>query len=148
MHSRRLLSAATLCLRMLTRSWCVMQGDHVLVAEACNHNRITENCNDIGMVQIPQALAKLVGGNGPVIEHAFGREYPEVEGEGGGGLGRFKLAIHCGACMIDTQKMRARMLDMEEAHVPVINYGMLLAYAQSRHALERAVEPWVGAAVP
>uniref|UniRef100_A0A7S0MUN0 G domain-containing protein n=1 Tax=Pyramimonas obovata TaxID=1411642 RepID=A0A7S0MUN0_9CHLO len=30
------------------------EGDRVLVAEACNHNRITDNCNDIGMVQIPQ----------------------------------------------------------------------------------------------
>ncbi len=27
-------------------------GDKVLVAEACNHNRITDVCNDIGMVQV------------------------------------------------------------------------------------------------
>lgn len=27
-------------------------GDRVLVAEACNHNRITDHCNDIGMVQV------------------------------------------------------------------------------------------------
>ena len=27
-------------------------GDRVLVAEACNHNRITDICNDIGMVQV------------------------------------------------------------------------------------------------
>lgn len=27
-------------------------GDRVLIAEACNHNRITEMCNDIGMVQV------------------------------------------------------------------------------------------------
>ena len=26
-------------------------GDRVLIAEACNHNRITDICNDIGMVQ-------------------------------------------------------------------------------------------------
>jgi hypothetical protein len=44
----------------------------VLIAEACNHNRITDNCNDIGMVQIPSKLQKIVG-PGVKIEHAFGR---------------------------------------------------------------------------
>ena len=34
------------------------QGARVLVAEACNHNRITQACNDIGLVQIPKALEK------------------------------------------------------------------------------------------
>ena len=34
------------------------QGARVLVAEACNHNRITQACNDIGLVQIPKALKK------------------------------------------------------------------------------------------
>eukprot|EP00873_Tetraselmis_striata_P015975 jgi/Tetstr1/436239/TSEL_025083.t1 len=118
------------------------EGDAVLVAEACNHNRITDQCNDIGMVQIPQALARLTGGRGPVVEHAFGREYPEVQEGAGAGLGRFKLAIHCGACMIDRQKMRARLMDMKEAGVPVINYGLFLSYMQSKQALARAIEPW------
>ena len=27
-------------------------GDRVLIAEACNHNRITDICNDIGMIQV------------------------------------------------------------------------------------------------
>jgi hypothetical protein len=112
-----------------------------LVAEACNHNRITDQCNDIGMVQIPEALRCLTGGAGPVVEHAFGREYPEVQ-EGEGGLRRFKLAIHCGACMIDRQKMRARLMDMREAGVPVINYGLFLSYVKSKAALQRAIEPW------
>lgn len=47
--------------------------DRVLIAEACNHNRITADCNDIGMVQLPDKLKKMTGGQGPVIEHAFGR---------------------------------------------------------------------------
>jgi biotin synthase-like enzyme len=77
-------------------------GDRVLVAEACNHNRITELCNDIGMVQIPQKLqAAVSGGNGGsgdddesrrvIVEHAFGREFPEIEN-----LDKFALAVHCG----------------------------------------------------
>lgn len=79
-------------------------GDRVLVAEACNHNRITDNCMDIGMVQITRKVNEAVGG-GVQLDHAFGREYPEVES---GALGQYKLAIHCGGCMIDAQKMRAR----------------------------------------
>ncbi|KAL4444885.1 hypothetical protein ABPG77_003935 [Micractinium sp. CCAP 211/92] len=115
-------------------------GDRVLVAEACNHNRITDICNDIGMVQIPQKL-QAQGGRGVVVEHAFGREFPEIE-EDGGGLGSYALAVHCGGCMIDQQKMRARILDLQEAGVPVTNYGLLLSYAHSPAALERAMKPW------
>jgi hypothetical protein len=33
--------------------------------------------------------------------------------EGGGGLGAYALAVHCGGCMIDQQKMRARILDLQ-----------------------------------
>lgn len=47
-------------------------GDKVLIAEACNHNRITDHCNDIGMVQIPRKLEALCG-KGLALEHAFGR---------------------------------------------------------------------------
>lgn len=31
----------------------------------------------------------------------------------GGGLGSYALAIHCGGCMIDQQKIRARILDLQ-----------------------------------
>lgn len=123
-------------------------GDRVLVAEACNHNRITESCNDIGMVQIPNAIQEHVlkspenKDKGILIEHAFGREFPELEDSMNGGLQRFKLAIHCGGCMIDAQKMVARISDLMEAKVPVTNYGLLLAYTHSPEAMQRALEPW------
>jgi GTPase SAR1 family protein len=135
-------------------------GDRVLVAEACNHNRITELCNDIGMVQIPQKLQEAAvrsGGGGRsdgtgggvnsedengydrkvIVEHAFGREFPEIEN-----LDKFALAVHCGGCMVDSQKIRARVSDLTEAGVPVTNYGLLLAYAHSPEAMKRALEPW------
>jgi hypothetical protein len=57
-------------------------------------------------------------------------------------LGRYRLALHCGGCMIDAQKMRARLLDMQEAGVPVTNYGLFLAYAHNPQALARCLEPW------
>jgi hypothetical protein len=115
----------------------IKAGDRILVAEACNHNRITDACNDIGMVQIPNGIQARCGKL--EIDHAFGREYPELEG---GQLGKYKLAVHCGGCMIDGQKMRARLTDMERAGVPVTNYGLLLSYLHSPDALKRAMEPW------
>jgi hypothetical protein len=60
----------------------------------------------------------------------------------GGGAPKFKLALHCGGCMIDAQKMRARIADMEDAGVPVTNYGLFLSYVQSPEALSRVLEPW------
>jgi hypothetical protein len=59
-----------------------------------------------------------------------------------GSLGGFKLALHCGGCMIDAQKMRARISDMEDAGVPVTNYGLFLAWAHDPAALARCLAPW------
>lgn len=45
--------------------------------------------------------------------------------------------------MIDHQKVRARLSDLKEAHVPVTNYGLLLAYAHhGEGALKRVLAPW------
>lgn len=116
----------------------VQKGDRLLIAEACNHNRITDICNDIGMVQIPNLIERSCG-KGVELEHAFGREYPELED---GSLRKFKMALHCGGCMIDHQKMRARISDMEEAGVPVTNYGLFLALMHNPKGLARVLEPW------
>jgi Hydrogen maturase F tetramerization domain len=62
--------------------------------------------------------------------------------QGSGSRGAVNLAIHCGACMIDRQKTRARLTDLREAGVPVTNYGLFLSYATSPAALRRALEPW------
>ncbi len=43
-----------------------------------------------------------------------------------GALSSFKVALHCGGCMIDAQKMRARLADMEDAGVPVTNVSRVL----------------------
>ncbi|KXZ55371.1 hypothetical protein GPECTOR_3g5 [Gonium pectorale] len=115
----------------------LQEGDHVLIAEACNHNRITESCNDIGM--IPKKLERMMGGKKLQIDHAFGREFPELEE---GKLASYKLVIHCGSCMIDVQKTQQRMRDLGEAHVPFTNYGIFFSWAAAPEALRRALEPW------
>jgi len=127
----------------------------VLIAEACNHVRIPEACEDIGLVQLPKAIKKAFPNLPLQIHHAYGREFPFEalrEGEGGReggreGGGGYDVVVHCGGCMIDRQKIRARMEECEEAGVAMTNYGLLLAYAAGPEAFLRAVKPF-GVLVP
>ena len=114
------------------------RGDRVLVAEACNHDRIPDTCNDIGMVQIPHLLRKCCG-DGIEVEHAFGRAFPANPSL----LRGYHLIIHCGACMIDHQKLRARIKDATSVAVPIVNYGLLLAFAHhGKELLDRVTQPY------
>ena len=128
------------------------QGSRVLVCEACNHDRITAACNDIGLAQIPAALVK-VGGKSHlsspadlVLDHAWGRALPDVASgeEGGADTAYYDLAVHCGGCMLDTQQMKSRLRALAAAGTPVVNYGLLLAAAKGGvEAVRRAVAPLV-----
>ena len=109
-------------------------GDHILIAEACNHSRIKE---DIGTVQIPKLLKKYYPD--VLIDHAFGREFvDELD------IQYFKLVIHCGGCMISNQRMVARLRDLKVTGVPITNYGVFLSYMQGEQTLERVIRPWIG----
>ena len=107
-------------------------GDKVLIAEACNHSRISE---DIGTVQIPRKLNQTFPG--VIVEHNFGREF-----QANSDLGNYKLIIHCGGCMISHQKLQARLRDLRHVGVPITNYGVFLSWMQGQSALERVMEPW------
>jgi [FeFe] hydrogenase H-cluster maturation GTPase HydF len=108
-------------------------GDRVLIAEACNHSRIKE---DIGTVQIPRLLKKMHPGI--IVEHNFGRDLSNEED-----LKNYRLVIHCGGCMISSQKMAARLRDLEESGTPVTNYGIVLSYFQGEPVLNRVIKPWL-----
>ena len=107
-------------------------GDKVLIVEACNHSRVGE---DIGTVQIPNYFNK----HHPdvIIEHNFGREFQENEK-----LSDYKLMIHCGGCMINQQKLSARLRDLAYIGVPYTNYGVFLSYIQGKASLERVLKVW------
>ena len=108
-------------------------GDHILIAEACNHSRIKE---DIGTVQIPKLLRKFYPDI--LIDHAFGREFVDDLD-----IQHFKLVIHCGGCMISNQRMVARLRDLNSTGVPITNYGIFLSYLQGEKTLERVIRPWI-----
>ncbi|KPK32771.1 MAG: hypothetical protein AMS24_03225 [Chlamydiae bacterium SM23_39] len=109
------------------------KGDKILIAEACNHNRIKE---DIGTVQLPKKLNFIYGKDNIIIEHAFGREVDFLD------LQKYKLIIHCGGCMLDQQKMQSRIIDLMQAKIPITNYGIILSYFQSPQTLRRVLKPF------
>ena len=104
-------------------------GDEVLIAEACTHHAQDD---DIGRVQIPRWLNRYVGGE--LNFHWYsGSGYPE-------NLEQFKLVVHCGACMINRRQMLHRIDLARDSGVPIINYGVLLAFVNG--ILERALQPF------
>ena len=110
----------------------IKKGDKVLIVEACNHSRIGE---DIGTKQIPDYFEEKFPG--VILEHNFGREFQENDK-----LEDYKLIIHCGGCMISSQKLSARIRDLEAVGVPFTNYGLFLSYMQGKDALKMVLEPW------
>jgi len=107
--------------------------DKILIAEACNHNRIAE---DIGTVQLPEKIKAFFKNECPQIDHLFGRDFSKEK------LKEYKLIVHCGGCMIDKQKMQVRLQDLFELGVPITNYGVLLSFLQSAQTLKRTLKPF------
>ncbi len=107
----------------------LLPGDKVLIAEACTHHRVDD---DIGTVKIPRWLQQAVGG--PLdFKWASGHELPPD-------IKDYKLIIHCGACMINRKEMLHRLMMAQQAGVPMVNYGVLIASVLG--ILKRALEPF------
>ena len=92
-------------------------GDRVLLAEGCTHHR---QCNDIGTVKIPRWLKEYTGKE-LVIETSSGNGFP-------GDLGKYKLVIHCGGCMLTENAVLARMDQATDQRVSFTNYGIAIAF--------------------
>lgn len=104
-------------------------GDKVLIAEACTHHRQTD---DIGTQKIPRWLEKKVGGKLD-FEWVSGTHFPAD-------LRKYSLVVHCGACMLNRREMIYRLSEVSDKQVPIVNYGLLIAYVHG--ILERALEPF------
>ena len=104
-------------------------GDKVLIAEACTHHRQED---DIARVKIPRWLRNKTGKE---LDLSFtsGMQFPE-------NLDEFSLVIHCGGCMLNRKAMGHRIEQAVEAGVPIVNYGVFIAYVQG--ILDRAIKPF------
>ena len=100
----------------------------VLIAEGCTHHR---QCGDIGTVKIPAALRKICG-FAPAIDTCSGNSFPTD-------LSPYSFIVHCGGCTLTAKEMQNRQQAAKDAHIPLTNYGLVLALASG--ALNRSLEP-------
>jgi len=104
-------------------------GDKVLVSEGCTHHR---QADDIGRVKIPRWIRQ-VSGKKIDFEFSSGSSFPDdVE--------KYSLIVHCGGCMLNRRGMLYRINNAKSIGVPIVNYGVLIAYVQG--ILSRALEPF------
>ncbi len=104
-------------------------GDRVLIAEGCTHHR---QADDIGKVKIPAWLQKTIGGK-LAFEWYSGKGFPA-------NLENYKLIVHCGACMLNRKEMFHRLSIARQNDIPMVNYGVLIAYIHG--ILPRALHPF------
>ena len=92
-------------------------GDTVLISEGCTHHR---QCDDIGTVKLPRWIQEYTGKS---IQFAWtsGRDFPEE-------LSPYSLVVHCGGCMLNEREMKSRVQWAMDQHVPMTNYGILIAH--------------------
>lgn len=104
-------------------------GDKVLIAEACTHRR---QHDDIGTVKIPNWIHQKISKD-IIFDHVSGREFPD-------NLSDYKVILHCGSCMLNRKEVLNRLRETEREGVPVINYGMGIAWLHG--ILDRALKPF------
>jgi [FeFe] hydrogenase H-cluster maturation GTPase HydF len=107
-------------------------GDRVLIAEACSHHALAD---DIGRVKIPRWLRQYAG-NELAVDVYSGRDYPAD-------LGKYKVVVHCGSCMLTRREMCVRLAQGREAGVPVTNYGLAISFVQG--VIRRVLSPFPAA---
>lgn len=92
-------------------------GDTVLISEGCTHHR---QCEDIGTYKIPKWLKEYTGKD-INIETTSGLSFAED-------LTKYKMIIHCGACMLNDREMIYRTKCANDCGIPMTNYGTAIAY--------------------
>lgn len=92
--------------------------DHkkILMMESCSHNATHE---DIGRVKIPKMLTKIIGDFD--FDFKMSHDFPN-------NLQDYDFILHCGSCMLSEDIMQKRISAAQNAHVPMSNYGLFIAY--------------------
>jgi [FeFe] hydrogenase H-cluster maturation GTPase HydF len=104
-------------------------GDKILISEGCTHHRQSD---DIGTVKIPRWIRQYTGKQ-LTFQYSSGMKYPD-------NINDYSLIIHCGGCMLNRREMQYRISQTIEKDIPIVNYGVLIAYVQG--ILHRSLEPF------
>ena len=107
----------------------IIDGDRILISEGCTHHR---QCDDIGTVKLPAWIRKFTGAE-PAFEWTSGTAFAED-------LTKYKMIIHCGACMLNEKEMQHRISCAKNQGVPITNYGIAIAYING--ILRRTLQPF------
>lgn len=107
----------------------LQDGDTILMAEGCTHHR---QCDDIGTVKLPRWIREYTGKN-LHFETSSGGGFPED-------LSKYKMVVHCGGCTLSKKEMAFRIAEAKDQHVPIVNYGTLIAGLKG--ILARSVAPF------
>ena len=102
--------------------------DKVLILESCTHHNIED---DIARVKIPALIEKRLGFR-PEFEYFSGHNFPEID--------KYKLIIHCGACMTNRKEVLSRILIAKKKGIAITNYGITISYCLG--ILDRATKPF------
>lgn len=106
----------------------LLDGDSVLISEGCTHHR---QCGDIGTEKLPAWIKNYTKKN-ISFDFTSGGDFPED-------LSKYKLIIHCGACMLTEREMKTRIAFSAEQQIPISNYGIVIAKING--ILKRATKP-------
>jgi [FeFe] hydrogenase H-cluster maturation GTPase HydF len=107
----------------------LQSGSRILISEGCTHHR---QCGDIGTVKLPGWIRQYTGKD-LIFETSSGGGFPED-------LSRYAMVVHCGACTLNPKEMKHRIQRTKEQNVPIVNYGILIAYLKG--ILKRSLEPF------
>lgn len=102
-------------------------GDMVLISEGCTHHR---QCKDIGTYKIPKWLHEHTGKD-ITFETTSGMSFADD-------LSKYKVIIHCGACMLNDREMTYRTKSASDCGIPMTNYGTAIAHMHG--ILKRSLE--------
>lgn len=87
----------------------------ILITEACTHSPKEE---DIGRVKIPSLIHKI--NPNVTIDFVRGEDFFDV-------ADKYDLIIHCGGCMQNKMYMQSKTDFAKSHHIPMTNYGIVLA---------------------
>jgi len=95
----------------------LQDGACVLISEGCTHHR---QCGDIGTEKMPMWIRAKSGAD---VSFAFtsGGDFPED-------VSQYALVVHCGGCMLNEKEMKHRIRTAMQSDVPIVNYGVAIAY--------------------
>lgn len=96
----------------------LQNNDNILILESCSHHT---SCDDIGRVKIPALLQKHTGKS---------LNFSVVSGLSPlpNNISNISMVIQCGGCMVTRKQIINRIKPFINAHIPVTNYGMALAF--------------------